>query len=96
MVGPQRDREAVTHVDAGLHPRLKGSDRAVTFGEPPRDLDFELGACLMRYMRDSSESVTRQQPYSEPVRIVKNDRVIDPQVKRRGRGPTRRHRTRNL
>jgi hypothetical protein len=78
VVGPQRDREAVTHVDARLHPRLKLSHRAVGSGEPPSDLDFELGACLMRYMRHPSKNVTRQQAHSEPVRVVKNNRVIDP------------------
>ena len=96
VVGPQRHREGVTRVDARLHPRLKLSDRTVGFGEPPSDLDFELGACLMRYMRDPSKSVTRQQPYREPVRVVENDGLIDPQVQRRGRGHTRSHRTRNL
>ena len=82
VVGPQRDRKPVTHVHARLHPRLKLSHRAIGFGEPPSDLDFELCAGLMRYMRDPSKNVTRQQAHSEPVRVVKNDRVIDPQVKR--------------
>ena len=50
VVGPQRDREAVTHVDARLHARLKLSHRAIGFGEPPSDLDLELGARLMRYI----------------------------------------------
>jgi hypothetical protein len=36
----------------------------------------------MRYMRDPSKNVARQQAHSEPVRVVKNNRVIDPQVKR--------------
>ena len=96
VVGPQRDREGVTRIDARLHPRLKLSDRAIGFGEPPSDLDFERGTCLMRYRRDPSKSVTRQQAYGEPVRVVKNNGVIDPQVQRRGRGHTRSHRTRNL
>jgi hypothetical protein len=82
VVGPQRDHEAVTHVDARLHPRLKFSHRTIGFGEPPSDLDFELCACLMRYMGDPSKNVTRQQAQSEPVRVLKNDPVIDPQVKR--------------
>jgi hypothetical protein len=82
VVGPQRDREAVTHVDARFRPRVKLGHRAIGFGEPPSDLDFERGACLMRYMRDPSENVTRQQAHREPVRVVKNNRVIDPQVKR--------------
>jgi hypothetical protein len=81
VVGPQRDREAVTHVDARLHPRLKLGHGASGVGEPPSDLDFELGAWLMRYMRDPSKNVTRQQAHSEPVRVMKDNRVIDPQVK---------------
>jgi hypothetical protein len=82
VVGPQRDDEAVTHVDARLHPRLKCSHRAIGFSKPPSNLDFELCACLMRHVRDPSKNVTRQQAHSEPVRVVQNDRVIDPQVKR--------------
>ena len=82
VVGPQRDHEAVTHVDARLHPRLERGHWAIGFGEPPSDLDFELGACLMRYMRDPSKNVTRQQAHSESVRVVKNNRVIDRQVER--------------
>jgi len=81
VVGPQGDREAVTQVDARLHPRLKLSHRALGFGEPPSDLDLELGTRLTRYMRHPSQNVTRQQAHSEPVRVVKNNRVIDPQVK---------------
>jgi hypothetical protein len=33
-------------------------------------------------MRDPSKNVTRQQAHSEPVRVVEDNRVIDPQVKR--------------
>jgi hypothetical protein len=82
VVGPQGDREAVTHVDAGLHPRLELGHWAIGVSEPPSDLDFELGACPVRSMRDPSKNVTRQQAHSEPVRVVKNNRVIDPQVER--------------
>ena len=86
VVGPQRDREAVTHVDARLHPRLKLCHRAAGFGEPPTDLDFELSACLMRYRRHPSENVTRSQAHGDAVRVVNNNCVIDPQVKRCARG----------
>ena len=48
VVGPQRDREAVTHVDARLHPRFRLCHRAARFGESPSNLDFERSACLMR------------------------------------------------
>jgi hypothetical protein len=46
-------------------------------------LDLEL-CDLMRCRCDSGKDVTRQQAHSEPVRIVKNDRVVDGQAKRRG------------
>jgi hypothetical protein len=47
------------------------------------ELDLELCG-LMRCRCDSGKDVTRQQAHSEPVRIVKNDRVVDGQAKRRG------------
>jgi hypothetical protein len=59
VVSPQRDYEAVTHIDSRLHSRLKRSDRTISFGEPPSDLDFELCTCLMRHIRDPSKNVTR-------------------------------------
>jgi len=82
VVAPKRDDEAVTHVDARLYPRIECSHRAIGFGKPPSDLDFELCACLMRHVRDPNKNVTRQQAHSEPVRVVKNDRVIGPKAKR--------------
>ena len=82
VVGPERDDEAVTHVAARLHPRIECSHRAIGFGKPPSDLDFELSARLMRHMRDPNKNVTRQQAHSETVRFVKHDRVIGPQVER--------------
>jgi hypothetical protein len=54
VVGPQRDDEAVTHVDAWLHPRIERSYGAVGFGEPTSDLDFELCASLALPARDPS------------------------------------------
>jgi len=46
-----------------------------------RKLDFE--PChLIRKRRDSGKDITRQQTHGEPVRVVKNDGVIDCQVKR--------------
>jgi hypothetical protein len=77
VVGPQRDREAVTHVDARLHPRFKLFHRAARFGEPPSDLDFELSACLMRQRRHPSENVTRGQAHRDAVRVVDDDSIID-------------------
>ena len=48
VVGPQGDREAVTHVDARLHPRFRLFHRAARLSESPTNLDFELSACLVR------------------------------------------------
>jgi hypothetical protein len=63
-------------VDARLHSGLKSSHRALGFGEPLSKVDFELRG-LVRYRCDSSKDVTGQQSQSEPVRVVKNDRVVD-------------------
>ena len=82
VVGPQRDHEAVMHVDLRLHSRVECGDRALGLREPPSKLDFERCARLMRYVRDTGNDVTRQQAQNEPVRVVKNDRVIGRQVKR--------------
>ncbi|GHO79863.1 hypothetical protein KSD_76340 [Ktedonobacter sp. SOSP1-85] len=60
VVFPQRDREAATHVDARLHARLRLSYRTIGLGEPPSDLNLELGARLMRYIGYPSKNVTRQ------------------------------------
>ena len=68
-------------VYARLNPRLESSHRALGFGEPLRKLDFELRD-LMRRRCDASKDVARKQAYSEPVRVVKNNRIIDPQAKR--------------
>ena len=81
VVGPQRDREAVTLVDARLHPRLERSHRALGFGEPLSELDFEL-CDLVPDRCDPGKDVARQQPQRELVRVVKNDRVVDRQVER--------------
>jgi len=74
---PQRDREAVTHVDTRLHPRFERFHRAAGFGKPPTDLDFELSAGLMRYGRHPSKNVTRGQAHGDAVRVMDNDRIID-------------------
>jgi len=81
VVLPKRHCEAVTLVDARLHSRLKNSHRALSFGELLSKVDFEL-CDLMRQRCDSGKDVTRQQAQNELVRVVKNDRVIDCQVKR--------------
>ena len=96
VVGPQRDREAVAHIDTRLHPRIKLGHGAIGFGEPPSDLDLERRACPMRYRRDPRKHTTGQQAHREAVRVVKNNRVFDLQVQRRGRGHTCGHRERNF
>jgi hypothetical protein len=75
----QRDREAITLVDARLHPRLKSSHRAPGFGEPLGNLDFEL-CDLMLDRGHPGHHVTRQQTQSELARVLKNDRVVDRQA----------------
>jgi hypothetical protein len=95
VVGPQRDLEAVTLVAAWLHSLLQSSHGAPGFGEPLSKLDLELSEPVP-YMCDSGKDVTRQQTECELVRVVKNHRVVDWQVKRRGDRPGRSHRTRNL
>jgi hypothetical protein len=82
VVDPQRDHEAVTHVDARLHARLKRSHWARGFRKSLRKLDFERCARLMHDVRDPSNDVTGQQAHNDPVRVVKHNRVIDGQVKR--------------
>jgi hypothetical protein len=96
VVSPQRHSEAVTNVDAWLHSMFKFGHWAIGFGEPPSDVNFESGACLIRYISHPGKNVTGQQANSEPVGVVNNNRVIGGQAKRRGRGHTRRHRTRNF
>jgi hypothetical protein len=54
VVGPQSGDEAVSHVDARLHPRIERSYGTIGFGEPTSDLDFELCASLALHVRDPS------------------------------------------
>jgi hypothetical protein len=96
VVGPERDHEAVAHVDLRLDSRVECGGWALGFREPPSKLDFERCACLMRYVRDSGNDVTRQQAQNEPVRVLKNDRVIGRQAKHRGGRHPCRHRTWNF
>ena len=89
VVGPQRDGEAVTLVDAWLHPGLKRGRRAPGLGQQLGKLDFELRD-LMLDRCHPGKHVTRPQTQGELVRVMKNDRVIDRQPKccgdRHGRG----------
>ena len=80
VVGPHRDHEAITLVDAWLHPRLESSHRARKFGETLCELDFEL-CDLMRCWGHPGQDVTRQEAQGELVGALKNKRVVDRQVK---------------
>jgi hypothetical protein len=70
-------------VDESVHPRVEDSDWAAGFLEPPCHLDFERCNFMIpsNRGRDPRENVTRPQSQSEPVRVVENDGVIDPQIK---------------
>jgi hypothetical protein len=68
-------------VDTWLHSWLKGNGGGSGGCEPLRKVDFEFGH-LLATMGDPSNDVTRQQAQRELVRVLKNDYVIDPQVKR--------------
>src|SRR6185437_5444409 len=73
VVGPQRDREAITFVDARIHPRLKNGYRAPGFGKPLRKLDFE-PRDLLRDGGYPGKHLTRQQAHGVLVRVLQNDR----------------------
>jgi hypothetical protein len=81
MVGPERDREPGANIDTWLHSRLKDNGGASGCCEPLRKRDFEFGH-LLANTGDPSNDVTRHQAEGELVRVLKHDRVIDPQVKR--------------
>ena len=81
VVGPQRDHEAVTLVDARLHAGIESGHRAAGCGEPLGKLDFE-GRGLMRDGCHPGQDVTGQQAHGDPVRVVQNDRVVDGQTER--------------
>jgi hypothetical protein len=79
-MGPQRDHEAITLIDAWLHSTLKSSHRTSGIEELLSKLEFEL-CDLMRYRCHPGQDVTRQQTQSELVRVMKNDRLIGCQAK---------------
>jgi hypothetical protein len=75
VVGPERDREAVTHVDTWLHSWIKGNGWASGRCEPLRKLDFEL-KLLLANIGDPRNDVARQQAQRELVRVLKHDCII--------------------
>jgi hypothetical protein len=80
VVGPQRDHKALPLIHPWLHSRLNSSHRTTGFDEPLSKLEFE--RCdLLRYRCHPGQDVTRQQTQGEPVRIMKNDRLIGCQAK---------------
>ena len=56
VVLPQRDLEAVTLIDAWLHPRLESRYRTAGIDEPLRELDLELRG-LMRDRRHAARTL---------------------------------------
>ena len=56
VVPPICDREAVTDMNARLHPRLEHSDRAVGLLKPPCHLDFERCTFMVSSNRDRDPS----------------------------------------
>ena len=77
VVGPERDWVPVTHVDAGLDPRVKFTDRAIGFGEKSSNLDFEPEAGFVCWRPDSSKHTARDHVDGDAVRVVNDDRVVD-------------------
>jgi hypothetical protein len=68
-------------VDARRHSRIEKRHGTVRCGQPRRDFDFELCG-LVRCESHTRKNVGWQQAQREPVRDVKNDRLVDPQSER--------------
>jgi hypothetical protein len=83
VVRPIGDREAVTDMNARFHARLEHSDRAVGFLELLCHLDLERCTFMVpsNRGRNACKQITRQEPDCQPVRVVENDGVIDPEIK---------------
>ncbi|WP_344319715.1 hypothetical protein, partial [Actinocatenispora thailandica] len=95
VVGPQRDREPVPRVHPRLHPAIGNRDRAAGRREPLRELDLERCGPVRR-RRHLGQHVARQQPQGQPVRVLQDDRVVDPQAQLGGRRDRGGHRGRTL
>lgn len=80
VVGPERDRKAVSLVDARLDARIEHRDWRTGVGEASSHLDLEPGAVLPRPRRDSGEYIARPKVHREPVRIVQHDGTVDTQT----------------
>jgi hypothetical protein len=83
VVRPICDREAVTYMNARLHPGLEHSDRAVGLLKPPCHLDFERCNVMVpsNRGRDASKHITRPQSQSESVRVLDDPGIFNAQTK---------------
>ena len=79
VVGPQGDGEAIPLIDEWLDSRLESGHRASGFDQVLSELDFELGD-LMLYRCHPDQNVAGQEAQSQPVRVMKDDRVADRQA----------------
>jgi hypothetical protein len=79
VVGPKRQREAVTLVDPRLYSRIESGHWAPSGSELLREVDFERGN-LVPSTSDSGDDIARQQTQGELVRALKDDRVVSWQV----------------
>jgi hypothetical protein len=73
-------------MDAGLHPRLELSHRAIGFGQTDSNLYFEPGTGKERLRRDPGKDVARDQAHDDAVGVVDDSRIIDLKAEGRGRG----------
>jgi hypothetical protein len=73
-------------VDASVHPRIEGADRTTVHSQAPRDLDFEFGNRLVRFVRNADKHVARQQSHGDPVRAVDQRGIINIETGRGGGG----------
>jgi hypothetical protein len=85
VVGPERESEALTHVNAGLRARLKHTNRALGFGETASNVCFELEAVFPPLQCDPGEDVTRHEAHGYAVGVVNDDRVVDVEAELPGR-----------
>jgi hypothetical protein len=83
VVRPICDHEAVTYMNARLHPRLEHSDRAVSLLELPCHLNFERSSFMVpsNRSRDARKHITRQEPHCEPVRVLDDTGIFNAQTK---------------
>jgi hypothetical protein len=96
VVGPERESEGVTHVDAGLGARLKLTNGAVGFGEMASNLCFQLEAVFPRLRRDPGQDIARDEAHGYAVGVVNDDYVVDLEADLAGSRPCGVNRARDL